>query len=271
MTDDRTSSPRRSGVDISAPHYARVYDYWLGGKDNFIVDRAVGDAMIRAVPRLHHTAAENRRFVHRVTRYLAAEEGIRQFLDIGIGLPHPPNLHEIAQDVDPTARIVYVDNDPIVLVHASALMTSHPDGHVAYLDADLRNPATILTDPTLCDTLDLNRPVGLTLIATLMLLADTDDPWSQVDQLRDALPSGSYLAITHPTADFNPAGINTAIATATDAGMPLTARAREAVQKFFGDWELLCPGLCPVSAWRPDEPVNNLEAAHAWAGVARKR
>jgi hypothetical protein len=149
-------------------------------------------------------------------------------------------------------------------------MSSHPNGHVAHIDADLRQPATILTDPTLHDTLDLTRPIGLTLIAILMLLSDTDDPWAQVEQLRDAMPSGSCLAITHPTADFNPGEVNAAVAAATGAGMPLVVRSREAVQRFFGDWELLDPGVCPVSAWRPDEPIAEAEAAYYWAGVARK-
>jgi hypothetical protein len=269
MTDDVTT-PLRRRFDPSVPHCARVYDYWLGGKDNFATDRALGQAMIRAVPDMRHIAHDNRRFVHRVTRDLTAEEGIRQFLDIGVGLPRPPNLHEIAQHIEPSARIVYVDNDPLVLAHARALMPSHPHGRVAYIDADLRQPATILTDPTLHDTLDLTRPIGLTLIAVLMLLPDTDDPWTHVEALRDALPSGSCLAITHPTADLHPDQINTAAAAATAAGMPLITRTHEEVLRFFGDWKLLKPGLCPVAAWRPDHPAYDPQTAYYWAGVARK-
>jgi hypothetical protein len=269
MTGDVTA-PLRRGFDISVPHCARVYDYWLGGKDNFAVDRAVGDAMIRAVPDMRHTAHDNRRFVHRVTRDLASEEGIRQFLDIGVGLPRPPNLHEIAQHIEASARIVYVDNDPLVLAHARALMPSHPEGRVAYIDADLRQPTTILTDTTLHDTLDLTRPIGVTLIAVLMLLPDIDDPWTHVEALRDALPSGSCLAISHPTADFNPEQVNAATAAATAAGMPLGARTHEEVLRFFGDWEIFDPGLCPVAAWRPDHQLERSETAYYWAGVARK-
>ncbi|MEV6341854.1 SAM-dependent methyltransferase [Actinoplanes sp. NPDC051851] len=258
------------GVNINVPHSARIYDYWLGGKDNFAVDRAVGEAMIQAIPNLRFMAGENRRFIHRATRDLVKEQGIRQFLDVGTGIPTRPNLHEIAQELDPSSRVVYVDNDPIVLVHARALMVSHPDGRGEYISADLRDPQSILGDETLLATLDLTQPVGLTLIAILMLLADEDDPWATVAALRDALPSGSCLAITHPTGDFNPGEMSTAVKAATDAGLTLVARDREQVERFFGDWELLEPGLVPVSAWRPDEPSTDPEAAYYWSGVARK-
>ena len=258
------------GVNINVPHSARIYDYWLGGKDNFAVDRAVGEAMIHAIPGMRYMAGENRKFVHRAARDLVAKEGIRQFLDIGTGIPTRPNLHEIAQSIAPETRVVYVDNDPIVLVHARALMMSTDEGRSEYISADLRDARSILDDPLLMQTLDLGQPIGLTLIAILMLLADEDDPWASVDALRDAMPSGSCLAVTHPTADFNPVEVNAAVATATGAGMTLVARDRTAVQRFFGDWELLEPGLVPVSAWRPDAPAENPEAAYYWAGVARK-
>ncbi len=258
------------GVNINVPHSARIYDYWLGGKDNFAIDRQVGEAMIKAIPGMRYMAGENRKFVHRVARDLVVNEGITQFLDIGTGIPTRPNLHEIAQGHKPSAKVVYVDNDPIVLVHARALMISNPAGRSEYIAADIREPRSILDDPALRDTLDLKQPVGLTLIAILMLLADADDPWSLVAELRDALPSGSCLAITHPTADFNPDEVNAAVAAATGAGMTLVARTKEAVSRFFGDWELLEPGLSPVSAWRPDAPVADPQAAYYWAGVARK-
>jgi hypothetical protein len=258
------------GVNINVPHSARIYDYWLGGKDNFAVDRAVGEAMIKAIPGMRYMAGENRKFVHRVARDLVAKEGIRQFLDIGTGIPTRPNLHEIAQQLEPSARVVYVDNDPIVLVHARALMVSKPEGRSEYISADLRDAASILEDKVLRGTLNFDEPVGLTLIAILMLLADNDDPWSLVAALRDAMPSGSCLAITHPTADFAPDEVNRAVDAATAAGMTLVARSEEAVRRFFGDWELLEPGLVPVSSWRPDAPVENPEAAYYWAGVARK-
>lgn len=259
-----------SEVDTKTPHSARIYDYWLGGKDNFAVDRAVAEAMLQAIPNLRFMAAENRRFVHRAIRDLAVKEGIHQFLDIGTGIPNPPNLHETAQKYAPDSRIVYVDNDPIVLVHARALMLSSPQGRVEYLAADLRDPGSILTDTTLTGTLDMSKPVVLSLIAILMLIADSDDPWDKVAQLRDALPSGSCLAITHPTADFNPAEADAAVAAATGAGMTLVNRTKDAVRRFFGDWELLEPGLVPVSAWRPDETVEDPQAAYYWSGAARK-
>ncbi|XVV17866.1 SAM-dependent methyltransferase [Actinoplanes sp. CA-131856] len=252
------------------PHSARIYDYWLGGKDNFAVDRAVGDAMIKAIPGMRYMAGENRKFVHRAARNLVEKEGIRQFLDIGTGIPTRPNLHEVAQKIDPEARVVYVDNDPIVLVHARALMISTEQGRSEYISADIRDPDSILKDPTLVETLRFDEPIGLTLIAILMLIADQDDPWSKVAALRDAMPSGSCMAITHPTADFAPEEVGEAVAAATGAGMTLVARTKEAVERLFGDWELLEPGLVPVSSWRPDEPVDNPEAAYYWAGVARK-
>jgi hypothetical protein len=258
------------GVNVNVPHSARIYDYWLGGKDNFAVDRAVGEAMIQAIPGMRHMAGENRKFVQRAARDLVAKEGLRQFLDIGTGIPTRPNLHEIAQEVAPETRVVYVDNDPIVLVHARALMISSAEGRSEYISADLRDARSILQAPVLLDTLDLTRPVGLTLIAILMLMADEDDPWAKVAALRDAMPSGSVLGITHPTADFAPEQVAEAVAAATGAGMTLVARTKDDVQRFFGDWEMLEPGLVPVSAWRPDEPVADPSAAYYWAGVARK-
>ncbi|BEL06392.1 hypothetical protein Q0Z83_045830 [Actinoplanes sichuanensis] len=250
-------------LDTTGPHSARVYDHWLGGKDNFAADRALGDAITQMMPGVRHMAAESRKFVNRIARDLAAKESLRQFLDIGAGLPAPPNLHETVQSIDPTTRIVYVDNDPLVLAHARALMTSHPDGRVTHLEADLRRPATILTATALHDTLDLTRPVGLTLIAILSLLPDADDPWACLGRLRDALPSGSCLALTHLTADLDADEVNAAATIATSAGMPWFPRTRDAVERFFGDWELLDPGIRTASAWRSDEPVDASEAATA--------
>jgi hypothetical protein len=256
-------------VKIDVPHSARIYDYWLGGKDNFAVDREVGEAMIAAIPGMPYMAGENRKFVHRVVRHLAGA-GIRQFLDIGTGIPTEPNLHQVAQQIDPQARVVYVDNDPLVLVHARALMVSTAEGRCEYLAADLRESKSILDSPVVKETLDLTEPIGLTLIAVLMLLADAEDPWTRVAELRDAAPSGSFLAITHPTADFNAAEVDAAVAAATGAGMTLVARPRQDVARFFGEWELVEPGLVPVSAWQPDGPVDEPQAAYYWAGLARK-
>lgn len=258
-------------MDDSIPHSARIYDWWLGGKDNFAVDRATGAAMIEAIPTLREMAKENRRFVHRVARHLVAEAGIRQFLDIGTGIPTRPNLHEIAQEIAPETRVVYVDNDPIVLAHARALMVSSPEGRSTYIHADLREPEKILTDASLTETLDLTQPVALTLVAILMLLDDADDPIGRIRVLMDALPSGSYLAITHPTQDFAPEAVEVAVAAARNNGMTLVPRHRAEVERFFQGWELIEPGVAPVLGWRPDQPVENPEAAYYWAGVARKR
>ena len=274
MTQGNQTSPpvevAPPGINPNIPHSARIYDYWLGGKDNFAADRAVADAIMQAIPTMRSMAAENRKFVHRAARDLVAKEGIRQFLDIGTGIPTRPNLHEIAQGIAPEARVVYVDNDPIVLVHARALMISSEEGRSEYIEADIHRPERILEEPVLRETLDLTKPVGLTLIAILMLIADEDDPWGLVARLRDAMPSGSILAVTHPTADFNPEAVGQAVAAARGAGMTLVARTREEVARFFGDWELLEPGLVPVPAWRPDAPVDDPEATYYWAGVARK-
>ncbi|MFG1954447.1 SAM-dependent methyltransferase [Micromonospora sp. NPDC048830] len=260
-----------SGVDVSAPHSARVYDWWLGGKDNFAADRAMGAAMIEAIPTLPAMAKENRRFVHRVARYLATEAGIRQFIDVGTGIPTRPNLHEVAQALAPETRVVYVDNDPIVLAHARALMISSEQGRSEYIHADLRQPEQILADPRLTDTLDLGRPVALTLVAVLMLLRDEDDPRGRLATLMNALPSGSYLAITHPTQEFNPAEMNAAVAAATRGGMTLVPRTHAEVERFFDGWELVEPGVVPVKAWRPDDgdPADP-KSAYYWAGLARK-
>jgi hypothetical protein len=260
-----------SGVDTTVPHSARVYDWWLGGKDNFAVDRAMGAALIEAIPTLRTMAGENRRFVHRAVRYLVTHAGIRQFLDIGTGIPTRPNLHEVAQALAPETRVVYVDNDPIVLAHARALMISTEQGRSEYIHADLRQPEKILADARLADTLDLSQPVALTLIAVLMLLRDEDNPAGKLRTLMRALPSGSYLAITHPTQDFNPDEMNAAVAAATQGDMTLVPRTRAEVERFFDGWELMEPGVVPVMVWRPEDGApDDPQAAYYWAGVARK-
>lgn len=267
-TQQQTSS---SPIDNGVPHSARIYDYWLGGKDNFAADRAVAEALMTAIPTVRSMAAENRHFVHRAARYLAGKAGVRQFLDIGTGIPTRPNLHEVAQQVAPETRVVYVDNDPIVLAHARALMISSEQGRSEYIHADMRQPEMILNHRTLREVLDLDQPVALTMIAILMLLNDADDPWRKIRVLMDALPSGSYVAITHPTGDFNPEAVKTAVASAVDSGMTLVPRSRDEVARFFEGWELVEPGIVPVMAWQPDdgEPADP-HAAYYWAGVARK-
>ncbi len=258
-------------IDTSVAHPARVYDYWLGGKDNFAADRALGDAIKAAVPTIEVMARANRTFLGRAVRYLAAEAGIRQFLDIGTGIPTAGNTHEVAQEAAPDARVLYVDNDPIVLAHARALMTSHPAGTTAFIEADLREPQKILADPALAATLDLGQPVALMLVAVLMYFRDEDDPQGIVATLVDALPSGSYLTVTHPTADFNEEAMAGAVAAAEHGGITLVPRSRAETESFFTGLELVEPGVVPVLAWRPDagSQVDPL-SAYYYAGVGRK-
>ncbi|GAA1953174.1 SAM-dependent methyltransferase [Kitasatospora viridis] len=254
------------------PHSARMYDFWLGGKTNFPPDRALGEAFEQAIPSIKVMARENRKFLGRAVRAMVVDGGIRQFLDIGTGIPTEGNTHEVAQAAAPDSRVVYVDNDPIVLAHARALMDATGSGRTAYIHADLLEPEKILTDPVLTGTLDLTRPVGLTLVAVLMLLADADDPWARARVLMDALPPGSQVAITHPGVDFDPVAMAAVVEAAGKGRMTLVPRTREEVARFFGDWELVEPGVVPVMAWRPDGPAPaDPTAAYYWSGVARKR
>lgn len=264
-------------LDTGIPHSARVYDYWLGGRDNYAADRALGDAFLQQIPNLRDMAKENRNFVSRATSYLV-EQGIRQFVDIGSGIPTSPNLHETARATAPESKVAYVDNDPIVLVHSRALLSSiqgavrSPDApaHTAYLDGDLRRPHTIMESPELREVIDLDKPVALMLIAVLMLLSDADSPQKILADLRDAMPSGSYLAITHPTQDFDEEAMTAVTGFATQGGMTFQPRRQAEVAEFFGDWELIEPGIVPVLSWHPDREVADPHAAYYWAGVARK-
>jgi S-adenosyl methyltransferase len=259
-------------INTNAAHPARVYDYWLGGKDNFPADRALAELMIQAIPNMRAMAAANRAFLGRAVRYLAEEAGVRQFLDIGTGIPTSPNVHEVAQEAAPDARVVYVDNDPIVLAHARALLTSQDAGETAFILADLREPKSILDHPALTSTLDLGQPVALLVVAVLMYFRDTDDPnpFEMVATLLERLPSGSYLAITHPTPEFNPEETARAVAAAEAAGVTLVPRGKAEIEGFFSGLELVEPGVTPVLSWRPDEPVADPTVAYYWAGIARK-
>ena len=260
-------------INTNVAHSARVYDYWLGGKDNFPADRELAELMIQAIPNMRAMAAANRAFLSRAVRYLAGEAGIRQFLDLGTGIPTSPNVHEIAQATAPDTRVVYVDNDPIVLAHARAQLTSQDAGETAFIMADLRQPESILDHPTLTATLDLRQPVAVLAVGVLMYLRDSDrpNPFEMVATMLAPMPSGSYLALTTPTPDFNPEETAKAAAAAEAAGITLVPRSKAEVERFFTGLELGDPGVAPMLAWRRDEPPADPESAFYWAGVARKR
>jgi hypothetical protein len=250
MSDANPGGPVELRTDL--PHPARVYDYLLGGKDNFAADRAAAEKGLRANPDSRIPPRENRLFLRRAVRFLA-EQGIDQFLDIGTGIPSPPNVHHVAQQVHPHSRIVYVDNDPIVLVHARALLTSHPDGRTDYIAADLRDVDSILTSPQLRETLDLDRPVGLLLIAILHFIGDEDDPWGIVERLLAALPSGSFLALSHLTGDFRPEAWEQVVEIYRRQGVTMQVRSKAQIERFFTGLDLVEPGLQVLPAWRPDQ------------------
>jgi hypothetical protein len=281
QTDWMNGDPAESALppfdlQIDRPHPARVYDYLLGGKDNYAADRAAAEAALRANPHSRTPPRENRAFLHRAVHYLAREAGISQFLDIGTGIPTSPNVHEIAQDVNPQARIVYVDNDPIVLAHARALLTTGPAGRTAYMDADLRDVEGILNSADLRTTLDLNQPVALLLVAVMHFVPDAEDPWGLAAQLLAGLPSGSYLALSHLTGDFDPVAWEGVAEVCRRSGVILQVRPRAAVERFFTGLDLVDPGVVSLPAWRPSlvevgQPGQPSEAAvSVYGGVARK-
>ncbi|MEC4018654.1 SAM-dependent methyltransferase [Streptomyces sp. H27-D2] len=269
MTHDQQAAPL---IDTSVPHSARMYDYWLGGSSNFAADRSLGKAFEEAIPSIRTMALENRRFLGRAVRYMAAEAGIRQFLDIGTGVPGAGDTHSVTEIAAPDSRVVCVDNDPIVQAHTKALMENQASGRTIYLASDMREPHQLLAEPALTSHLDLDQPVGLLLVAVLMLVKDEQDPWAGVGVLLDALPPGSHVAITHPSQDFNPQAMAEIVEAAERGQMTLVPRDREQVQRFFGDWELIEPGVVPVMGWHPqDGPPSDPNAAYYWSGVARKR
>jgi hypothetical protein len=266
-----TRDPAAPSIDASVPHPARRYNYWLGGKDNFAADRASGAMIAEAYPDIWRAALENRRFLHRAVRWLAREAGVRQFLDIGTGIPLSPNTHEIAQQIAPTSRVVYVDNDPLVLTHARALLTSHPKGTTAYIDADLNDPKTILTDSALDDTLDLTKPVAVLLVAVLHFV-DDDSVQTAVRALVDTLAPGSFLVISHGTEDMLSFEARERLAAlGADGGIDFTLRSRVQVEELFKGLELVEPGLVAVNHWRSDigRAAASPDPVAAWGGVAR--
>jgi hypothetical protein len=256
-------------IDTSVAHPARVYDYWLGGKDNFAADREAAERVLAVTPGLRWRVQANRRFLARAVRYLAGEAGIRQFLDIGTGIPSANNTHQVGQEVAPDARIVYVDNDPIVLSHARALLTSGPQGATQYVHGDARDPGPIIESAA--ETLDFGQPVALMLIGVLHLIQDSEDPWGLVAWLMAQLPAGSYLAISHPAIDIGPGQAEAQRRYNERVSTPQTLRSHDQVARFFEGLELVEPGLVYVHTWRPGEfDTAPEDATSAWGGVARK-
>jgi hypothetical protein len=259
-----------AGIDTSRAHQARIYDYWLGGKDNFAIDREAAQQALNAYPGLRRGVRAQRAFLARAVEYLAGPAGIRQFLDIGTGIPTANNTHEVAQSVAADARIVYVDNDPMVLAHARALLTSAPTGATSYLDADLRDTETILG--AAADLLDFRQPVALLLIGILQLIPDEDNPWAIVAKLVEAIPSGSWLAVFHPASDILADQIGEAARrVSARSASRTTLRSRGEVARFFDGLHLMDPGLVQVHRWQPGSATpDDGEQVAGYAGLARK-
>jgi len=263
VTDDR--SPAGTGIDKTVPHSARIWNYWLGGKDNYAVDREAGEAYQEIFPGIAVVARSSRAFLTRAVRYLAGEAGMRQFLDIGTGLPTADNTHQVAQRVAPQSRIVYVDNDPLVLAHARALLASSPGGTCEYLDADIRDPAAILD--TAAGLLDFTQPVALMLMGIMGHFTD-EEAYPIVTRLLAGLPAGSYFAL-YDGANANDA-FNQAQQGYNDSGaVPYHLRSPEQFERFFTGLDLVEPGVVPVPHWRPD-PGAELVEVYSYCGVARK-
>jgi hypothetical protein len=259
-----------AGIDTSVAHPARVYDYWLGGKDNFAADREAAEQVIAARPTILRDIRANREFLHRAVRYLAAQAGIRQFLDVGTGIPTSPNVHEIAQGIAPETRVVYADNDPIVLSHARALLTSTPEGVTDYVDADLRRPDEILRHAE--RTLDFTRPVAVVLVGIMHLISDDEDPCGLAARLMAATAPGSYLVITQPASDIHAdAAAEGARRYNERVATKQTRRSRAEVARFVEGLDVVQPGVVQMHRWRP-EPGANVDdyEVSGWAVVARR-
>jgi len=259
-------------LNPDVPHSARIYDYLLGGKDNFAADREAAAAITADWPHLSVSMRANRAYMARQATFIVRELGIRQFLDIGAGLPTAPNLHEVVQSVAPESRVVYVDNDPMVLVHARALLTSAPEGRTAYLDADLHDPEAIITARSVWDTFDPTQPVALSLIAVLQFIVDDDEAHRIIDRLMAPLPSGSVLALSTVTADSAPDEVNAGVAAYVARGIDEKARNHAEVEQLFRGLDLMDPGVVLVNHWHPDAAARAVPDAHVhmYGGVARK-
>jgi hypothetical protein len=259
-----------ASLDTGVAHVARVYNYWLGGKDNFAADRAAGEAAMRAFPGIALSARSNRAFLARAVHFLALDCGVRQFLDIGTGIPSANNTHEVAQAAAPESRVVYVDNDPIVLTHARALLASSPEGATGYVQADLRDPRQIIDAAG--EELDFGQPVALMLMAILQHIGDDEDPHQIVATLMDALPPGSYLTISHPASDIDAEAMAKMAASLNQTmAEKVTFRNHDNVARFFEGLKLVEPGMVQASKWRPASEEEANRPAALWAGVGAKK
>jgi O-methyltransferase involved in polyketide biosynthesis len=282
VTDDHSPRPDRitkTGIDTTVPHAARVWNYWLGGKDNYAVDRKIAEEILAVFPAQAEIARQSRAFLTRAVSYLAGEAGIRQFLDIGTGLPTANNTHEVAQRLAPESRIVYVDNDPLVLVHARALLTSTREGACDYIDADLHAPDKIITEAA--RTLDIARPIAVMLLGILGYVPDEDEPGSIVARLMSRVSPGSYVVINDGTnvvhdqtenesIEDSPRARAVALYAATRA-VPYHLRTPKQIEDFFAGLELVDPGVVSVSRWRPEATPSGPSAmVDSFCGVGRK-
>jgi SAM-dependent methyltransferase len=256
-------------VDTCVPNVARIYDFLLGGKDNFAVDRAAARALLAAVPEAARAARGNRAFLTGAVRFLAQEAGIRQFLDIGTGLPARGHVHEIAREADPMARVVYCDNDPVVMAHANALLADAST--VAAAECDVRFPDQLITHPRVRALIDFDRPVAVLLVAVLHFLEDSDGPWGAVRSIKDRLAPGSYLVVSHVTGDeITLEALRQARAVCQGASAPGTARSREDIERFFDGLDMVEPGVVDVAVWHARRSARQIRPALFYAGVGRK-
>ncbi|MGW4563574.1 SAM-dependent methyltransferase [Streptomyces sp. NPDC004561] len=264
MTDTGFSPER---IDTGKPHSARMYDWFLDGKDHYAVDAEAAKRVLELFPDAKESAWANREFMHRAARFVAGR-GVGQFLDIGTGIPTEPNLHQIVQAVTPSARVVYADNDPIVLRHAEALLQGTPEGRTAYVHADVREPERIVAYAR--EHLDLSRPVGLSLIALLPFVTDEQDPYGIVRTLMDPLPSGSHLLLSHVSAEIDPDVWDRIASVYRSGGTAVRARTHAEVARFFDGLELCEPGVVPATGWRPEPGMRVGVEQPVYVGVARK-
>jgi len=271
MTSGGTANAARPlPFDTSVANQARVYDFLLGGKDNYAADRAAAEAVLKIAPETVFTARANRAFLGRVVRYLTGQEGIRQFLDIGTGIPTAGNTHQVAQAIAPETRVVYVDYDPIVLAHARALLTGGGAGATEYIDADVRDTDKILSQAR--QLLDFSEPVAITMVSLMHAIPDSDDPHAIVARLLDAVPPGSFVAMSHMASDILDDSKQQGLESATGRliQQQLTYRSREQVARFFAGTDLVPPGLVRVEEWRPDDDAAEATRSFLWSGVGRK-